>query len=241
MNIKPLPISKESPIDKGFMTYLFGYGTEITIGVYMWVIQGAGKHIVVDTGASGELIRSTGFPGIDFQTQEEALGKIGLTPDDIDIVILTHLHKDHASDISKFKNAVFFIQKDELDYARNPHPTQAGWFVVPPEGTKLEIIDGDAAVEPGLEIIETPGHTPGTQSVLIDTDKGKACISGLCTIEENFDPPEALKKMGVQAIAPGIHIDALQAFDSVQRIQKAADIIIAPHDIKYFDGNTLPG
>lgn len=67
MRIKPLPIAKEAPIDKGFMTYLFGYGTEITIGIYTWLIEDTSQHILVDTGASGALIRSTGFPGIDFQ------------------------------------------------------------------------------------------------------------------------------------------------------------------------------
>ena len=117
MNIVPLPIATESPIDMGFMTYLMGHGTEITLGVYSWLIKGADKVILIDTDCSGELIRSTRFPGIDGQTQEEALEKVGLSVDDIDILILTHLHTDHAADIAKYKNATAFVQKDELEYA----------------------------------------------------------------------------------------------------------------------------
>ncbi len=240
MNIIPLPIATESPIDMGFMTYLMGHGTEITLGVYSWLIKGADKNILIDTGCSGELIRSTGFPGIDGQTQDEALKKVGLIVDDIDVLILTHLHTDHAADIAKYKNATVFVQKDELEYAKNPHPTQIGWFIIPPEETKLEIVDGDKEIAPGVKIIKTPGHTPGNQSILVDTEKGRICISGLCSIQENYDPPQQMKDMGVVAIAPGIHIDALQAYDSVRKIQDIADIVIAPHDKKYLDIQSLP-
>ena len=240
MIVKPVLISKESPIDQGFMTYLYGYGTPITIGVYFWLIEGAEKKIIVDTGASGDLIKAAGFPGINYQSQEEALEKMGLSPEDIEIVILTHLHFDHAADMEKFKKAVFYLQKDELAYAQNPHPTQQGWFVLPPADLRVELIEGDQVVVPGVEIKKTPGHTPGTQSVLVDTDKGKLCISGLCTIEANYYPPEEAQKMGFSAFTPGIHINALEAFDSVMKIKEKAEIVIAPHDIKYAEQEILP-
>lgn len=90
MNIRPIPIATESPVDQGFMTYLMGHGVELTLGVYAWYIEGTYKHILVDTGAPGEFIQSTGFPGVTVQSQEEGLKKLGLTPTDIDILILTH-------------------------------------------------------------------------------------------------------------------------------------------------------
>ncbi len=240
MNFRPLLIAKEEPLDKGYMTYLVGHGTEITLGVYIWLIEGTEKNVLIDTGASGEFIRSTGFPGIDVQTQEEALKKVGLTPEDIDYVIITHLHGDHAADAKKYKNATFVVQKDELEYAKNPHPMHTGWFAVPPKEMKLEVVDGDKEIVPGVKVIKTPGHTPGGQSVLIDTDKGKVCLSGMCTILENFYPPEPMKEMGIRAIAPALHTDALQAFDNVIKILEMADIVIAPHDISYMDVETIP-
>jgi N-acyl homoserine lactone hydrolase len=240
MKIIPIPTATESPMDMGFMTYLTGHGTEITLGVYTWFIDTGEKKVLVDTGCSGERIRSTGFPGVDGQTQEEALQKYGLTVEDIDVLILTHLHSDHAADIDKYKNATVYVQREELEYAKNPHPTQTGWFIIPSEDTKLEIIEGDREILPNIKVIKTPGHTPGTQSVLVDTEKGKVCISGLCTIQENYDPPQQMKDYGVTAIAPGIHIDALQAYDSVKKIQEIADIIIAPHDKKYLDVENIP-
>jgi N-acyl homoserine lactone hydrolase len=240
MRIKPIPTATESPVDKGFMTYLMGHGVGLTLGVYTWYIDGAEKHVLVDTGASGEFIQSTGFPGITVQSQEKGLKKFGLTPQDIDIVILTHLHGDHAADIDKFTNASVYVQKDELAYAKKPHPTQVSWFVVPSEDKRLKVIDGDEEILPGIRVIKTPGHTPGGQSVLIDTDQGVLGISGLCGIQENFYPPDNLKKMGIQAMAPGIHIDALQAYDSVRRIQEMAQVVIAPHDNCYLNVDSIP-
>jgi hypothetical protein len=76
--------------------------------------------------------------------------------------------------------------------------------------------------------------------VLIDTDQGVVCIPGLCSIQDNFYPPDPLKEMGVQAIAPGIHINALQAYDSVRRIQEVAKIIIGPHDNRYLNIASIP-
>lgn len=240
MKFRPFAIAIESPVDKGYMTYLAGHGTELTLGVYIWLIEGVEKTILVDTGASGEFIRSTGFPGKDVQTQESALKKVGLTVEDIDYVVLTHLHGDHAADITKYPNATFVVQKDELEYAKNPHPMHTNWFVVPPKETNLEIIDGDKEIVPGVKVIKTPGHTPGGQSILIDTDQGKVCLSGMCTILENFYPSAPMKEMGVPAIAPALHTDVLQAYDTIIKTKESVDIVIAPHDISYMDVETVP-
>lgn len=104
----------------------------------------------------------------------------------------------------------------------------------------MEIIDGDKEILEGLWVLKTPGHTPGGQSVLIETKKGKACLAGLCTIHENFYPPEELKKMGVKAITPGIHTNAMQAYDSLIKRLNASDHVIALHDIAYRPRERIP-
>jgi len=238
MHFRPMQIAEET-IDKSLMTYLTGVGTPIQIGVYMWLVEGAGKNVLIDTGCSADYLSSIGFPAEQVSTQEKELEKVGLTVDDIDIVILTHLHSDHAKDAGKFKNATFVVQKSELEFAANPHPIQAGWFVEIPQD-RLEVVNGDKEILEGIRVIHTPGHTPGGQSILIETDNGPACLCGLCTILENFYPPEELRRMGVRAITPGIHTNAMQAYNSLIKISELSDQIVALHDISYRSVERIP-
>jgi len=229
----------EETNDKSLMTYLMGMGTPISLGVYIWLVEGASKNVLIDTGCSADYLNSLGFPSKQVSTAEKELEKVGLTVDDIDMVIITHLHSDHAKDAEKFKNAKFVVQKSELEFAANPHPIQAGWFVELPRD-RLEVVDGDKEVLEGIRVIHTPGHTSGGQSVLIETEKGTACLCGLCTILENLYPPEELRQTGVRAITPAIHTNAMQAYDSLIKIQELADQVVALHDISYKSVERIP-
>jgi N-acyl homoserine lactone hydrolase len=231
MHLRPMQIVEEAG-DKSMMTYLMGAGTPISLGVYIWLVEGAGKNVLIDTGCAADYLNSIGFPSEQVSTQEEELAKVGLTVDDIDMVVLTHLHSDHARDVAKFRNATLVVQKSELEFAANPHPIQAGWFVELPQD-RLQVVDGDQEILEGIRVVHTPGHTPGGQSILIETESGTTGLCGLCTIRENLYPPEELRQMGVRAITPGIHTDAMQAYDSLIRLQELSDQVIALHDTSY--------
>jgi N-acyl homoserine lactone hydrolase len=238
MHFRPMQIVEETN-DQSMMTYMTGIGTPIPIGVYIWFIEGASKNVLVDTGCSADYLSSIGFPSEQVSTQEEELGKIGLTVDDIDTVILTHLHLDHAREAGKFKNATFVVQKSELEFAASPHPIQFGWFADVPQD-RLQVVDGDEEILEGIRVVHTPGHTPGGQSVLIETDAGTTGLCGLCTIRENLYPPEQLSQMGVRAITPGIHTDAMQAYDSLIKLLELSDQVIALHDASYRAMERIP-
>ena len=74
-----------------------------------------------------------------------------------------------------------------------------------------------------IDVILSPGHTVGGQSVAVNTSKGRAVITGFCCNDKNF--PTA-----GPAIAPGVHIDLTEAYDSIQKIKDLADILIPLHD-----------
>ena len=161
---------------------------------------------------------------------------MGVTPDDIDLIICTHLHIDHNALGLYYKKARFIVQKKELEAARNPHPIEAPIF--PPgdlfETLDYEIIDGDTQVMQGIKILLTPGHTSGGQSVGVETEKGEVIISGLCTTYKNFYPRE---------IHPSqCRLSRLQStwtygrsYDSLMRIKKEADIVIPLHCTELVD------
>ena len=107
------------------------------------------------------------------------------------------------------------------------------------EGLDFQVVDGDAKIVEGVSILSTPGHTRGGQSVVVDTAKGKVVISGLCTIRDNFDPPEPIRNL-MPVIPPGIHLDAREAFDSLMKIKREADIIVPLHEAEFASQSTIP-
>ena len=73
---------------------------------------------------------------------------------------------------------------------------------------------------------------------MVDTEKGKAIICGMCTIGENFEPPEEFRQY-TPVIAPGIHTDLRDAFASLIRIKEEADIVISLHDTEFAEVDTI--
>jgi glyoxylase-like metal-dependent hydrolase (beta-lactamase superfamily II) len=207
----------------------------------MWYIRAGDKHVLVDTAMEAEDFRNyhPGFrnmPQEAVQTFEQALAKVDCAPDDIDIIIQTHLHMDHIYNTPKCKNAVIYVQEEELGFALNPHPIFE--IMYPREiikNLKFQVIRGDQTILPGIAVMLVPGHTPGCQAVVVETTEGKAVISGFCSIMENFNPPEDVRTKispfaSYPVIAPGIHTDIFQAYESVLRVKQIADIIIPMHD-----------
>ncbi len=237
--IHPMPIVKIYS-DKGLFTYLSGYGKKIWSPVYSFYIEGAPEKILVDTGISAENMKKYAK----FVTQVEditpfelSLAKFGLKPEDIDIVIQTHLHSDHCHNTRKCKNAKVIVQEAELNFALNPHPLYAGvyqkqWF----EGIDFEPINGDQEIVPGVSAVFLPGHTRGSQGVAVDTDKGKSVIAGFCCLDENFGDKQDLS---APIILPGICIDPLKAYDSIIKVKKIADYIIPTHSNRFLNMDTI--
>ena len=238
--IRPIPLI-EMEIDKSMLTYRLGFGESFKQVVYAWYIEGPRKKIIVDTGISAEyLIEKRGFPAKNIQSIESGLNSLGLSPTDIDLVILTHLHSDHVAEGYKFTKAKFIVQKDELEFAQNPHPTVAMQYLSELfEGLNFEVVDGDTPVCDEVSVISTPGHTPGGQSVTVKTAEGTAIITGICSIQENFNPPEQFSKtMPVYPI--GLYVDLFKMYDNLLKIKNEADIIIANHDPEYVHRDHIP-
>ncbi|MBU0544664.1 MAG: N-acyl homoserine lactonase family protein [Proteobacteria bacterium] len=212
--------------DQGIMTYQRDYGKRIILPIYMFYIKGSDKNIIVDTGleqfvVSEEVEKECGFKILEF---EDALSSFDLKPEDIDVIIHTHLHNDHCENDYKCSKAVVYAQKAELAFLKNPHHIDHRYYPDVLDGVNVVEIDGDAEIEEGIEVIFSPGHSVGGQSVVINTSKGKAVITGFCCNEKNF-PANG------PAICPGVHIDAIKAYDSAQKIRNMADIIIPIHGL----------
>jgi glyoxylase-like metal-dependent hydrolase (beta-lactamase superfamily II) len=233
--IHPLTIGANET-DQGIMTYLRGYGKRIWIPIYAFLIKGGDETILVDTGLEQFVVPEyvSQEYGLNIREFEESLAAHGLNPEDIDIIIHTHLHNDHCENDYKCPQAKIIVQKAEYEFFLNPHPLDHRYYSDMLEGLDVNLVEGDVHFKDGIDLILTPGHTPGGQSVAIRTAAGKAIITGFCCNAENF-PPNA------PTVTPGVHTDAIAAYESARKIREMADILIPIHDLGVGKLECIPG
>ena len=144
---------------------------EYQIPVVCYLVQtDDGKNILIDSGLP-EIIPEEEAEFENGKDVIQQLASIGLKPDDIDTVISTHYDGDHAGRHAAFTKAQYVVQrKHHLDAATSPRyaPIRPQWDQ-PME--RIRLVDGDTELLPGLELIETSGHVPGHQSVLVRLPK----------------------------------------------------------------------
>ena len=221
--------------DQGVMTYLRYYGQKIWIPIYAFYLKGSDKNILVDTGLEQFIVpEEVGKTyGFEVTTFEDALASIELKPEDIDVIIHTHLHNDHCENDYKCPRARVYVQKAEMDFLRDPHPVDHRFFPDILDGVDVIEVEGNTNLFDGIDVIFSPGHTVGTQSIAVNTSKGKAIITGFCCNDKNF--PET-----GPAVPPGVHINVIEAYDSIQKIKSMADILIPLHDPSIGKMKTIP-
>jgi len=237
--IHPIALT-QGPRDLSQWTQGMNLGVPSTSVSYIWYLEGEGPKILVDCGTELSAFEERGFPSERIETPESGLGRLGLKPGDIDIVILTHLHFDHVGFAYLFGNARFIVQKKELEYARRPHPWDAILYDSSNfDGLNFEVIDGDREIVPGISVFLTPGHTPGGQCVEVSTTGGKAIITGFCCVKETFVQTEDMKRKGREVAVPALHQDLREVYDSVLRVKRRADIILPLHDPAFIEETTI--
>jgi N-acyl homoserine lactone hydrolase len=121
--------------------------------------------------ATVEAVRSGRFPvpRVDEENYVvNALAALGVQPQDIAYLVATHFDFDHVGALDAFPEAEVVVQQRQIEAARagNPRfaPTRSQWDR---PGIRLQTLDGDTQLHPGIELIASPGHVPGHQSVLV--------------------------------------------------------------------------
>lgn len=232
--IHPLVVGANET-DQGIMTYLKGYGKRIFLPCYVFYLEGGPEKILVDTGMEQFMVpqgmeEQYGLKVLEF---EDALATFGLKPEDIDIIIHTHLHNDHCENDYKCTRAKVYVQKAEYEFFQNPHPLDHRYFPDLLEDVEVVLVEGDQEIVEGIQVLLTPGHTVGGQSVVVNTSKGKAVITGFCCNEQNFPASGPV-------VAPGVHINAIDAYESARRVREMADILLPLHDLSLGRRHSIP-
>jgi N-acyl homoserine lactone hydrolase len=137
------------------------------------LIQGE-RTIIVDPG--NHHLAAYGLLG-------RALGRFGLVPADVDLVIATHSHHDHLASLAPFTGKELILGAGEIDYARQVYGASQTDAHLGRMETITEVpAEGELLIGPGVSVVATPGHTPGHISVLVETGDERLVIAGDTTM-----------------------------------------------------------
>jgi N-acyl homoserine lactone hydrolase len=188
--------------ERGFL----GWSTAI-------LILGEGSPILFDTGGGG-----------DRRLLLHRLRECGLAPDDIRTVVLSHLHFDHVGNAECFPHAEIVVHENELSYVEQHgtlDPAVPMFLVWGLRGCgRLKSISGEPSLSRGVSLIQTPGHTGGHCSIVLETPQDVVVLA-----------QDAIKHRGECLVGRPAEAFAMEAaIASIDRIVSTANVIVPGHD-----------
>ncbi len=227
-------------LDSSFVNWQTDCGKPVWSPTTAWLITGSEKPILVDTSfrsledaaaEQGLVCRRSGA-----QTLEAQLARHGLAPADIGYVIHTHLHMDHVGQNHLLPNARFLIQRKELQNAAAPNFFPVPFYdrvniarLIDPLWNRVDVLDGESELFPGIRTVHMPGHTPAHQAIYVETAGGTAIIVG-----------DAAMNVAVNVrkqVAPGIVDNMADVMNGLRRLAKeeaAGARLLPTHDAEVF-------
>lgn len=200
---------------------------------FVWLLKAQDQLILVDTGYDTEEARARSRPIL--RTQHDALDALGISPEDISKVIITHLHYDHAGCLNAFPNARFYLHPSEMEYATGPCMCE-DVLRMPYTGAhicdaitalysgRLEYTQTDQEIVPGVNVYRVGGHARGLQVVRVKTASGYLCLaSDASHYFENFLTRKPFP------IVVDLQ-DMLQGYDTIQALASSTELVIPGHD-----------
>jgi N-acyl homoserine lactone hydrolase len=226
--------------DKSLSTWGRGKGTVIDAPVLAWLVETPQGRLLYDVGCDWKKLDDAkrfeqfvfGPPRMTPEQRLPALlAKLGLSPLDVDLVVLSHLHFDHAGGLGEVPHAEVHVQRAEREAALSGHDVACFADEVHADFRWKEQ-DGGYSPMKGVRVIPSPGHTAGHVSLLLERDEGAPVL--LCgdaaDLQENLD----------DEVAPGLcwRDDPAPALASLRTLKSIARDVGAElwpnHDLAFY-------
>ncbi len=213
-------------VDWSTRLYLEPIGKTTTAAFFIWLLQGPGGSILVDTGFTTRLGKAKGIPVEKMRTRNELLATVGVDPNEVRTVILTHLHWDHFDLEGFLPKATFWVQRREVEFWSG-YGGQERWLkrflsdsfdqdlaAIRTSG-RLKVIEGNLQVVEGVHLEWVGGHSPGMQIVIVHSAKGPFVLANdALTMYRNLR----------DWIPPAIHLNSIaECLNAMARIRTLAD------------------
>jgi len=214
-------------------------GKSIEFSSTCYLIQRGTEYMMWDTGVPEATIGDpkgwSTLPSLIIyhldKTISSQLAQLGLKPADIDYVLVSHTHGDHIGNVGLFPDATVVMQQAEFDWINSPPPTDPNLNTLVQLARKLlghprrlELVTGDVDFfrDGSVRLLATPGHTPGSQSLMVHLPKsGYIILSGdVAHLEDNFE----------RDIVPSLNVDKSESISSMDRIKQ----IMREYDAQLF-------
>ena len=214
-------------LDKSFLVFGKYQGVKYKAALKPLLVRTDKETILVDTGVGTLPAKYEKFHEVIRSKEEElthSLKSAGLKPSDVTMVVNTHLHFDHCGNNRLFENSKFLVQTDEIRYAYFPDRFMRvsylrDFFDV--EGDYLPV-KGRYEIENGVEVIPTPGHTIGHQSLVVKWKNRNVVYAG-----DAAPLPENIEKRNIS----GMIYDSSLGLESIDRLRQIENpVYIYSHD-----------
>lgn len=228
----------------------------IPLGMRCLLIEHADELVLIDTGSGNkDTDKFQGIYGIENKgadnrtALEDGIREAGFKPEDVTLVINTHLHFDHAGGntykneeghvSASFPNARYTVQRGEMNWATNTNErTAASYFATNWQSIidagRMTLTEGNVDIIPGISVKVTPGHTPFHQSVMLTSGGETACFLGdVCPTTHHLPLPWIM----------GYDVEPLVTLESKRTLLKTALdeqwMLIFEHDAQHGWGRVL--
>lgn len=200
---------------------------------YVWLAVSKSHTVMIDAGISPET--AAGMDGLEYNGSPlDLVRALGIDPTEIDIAVLTHLHYDHTGVVASIPHARYVVQAQELEYWTGPvarRIVREHWLHsekdvahISSDPGRLQLVDGDVELLPGLSVHLVGGHTAGMQVVRIKTATGHAVVAS--DASHYYENIEDDSPFAILHDMPGMYF----AFDRINELAEGPWLVVPGHD-----------
>lgn len=200
---------------------------------FVWVIQDENHTILVDCGFTKETAEKRGRTYL--HSPVDSLASLGISPNDVDYIIISHLHYDHIGNITRFPKAKFFIQEKEMSFWTGKYAGKKEFkhhievedvltLVEENFNNRVIFVNGNKQIFPGIEVILAPGHSAGLQMVAITDGNSRILLTSDASHFYNHYQEDRL--FSTLDNLPGMY----DSLEMIREEENRGSIIVPGHD-----------